>query len=67
MAILQEARSNCRKQSERLKMTPQATHVAVRDGRVLGSGVLPKLAAWGDDTLDVRLKNKVLMPAAGRS
>ena len=41
---------------------PQATHVAVRDGRILGAGSLQELAGWGDYTLDERFADKVLMP-----
>ena len=41
---------------------PQATHVAVRDGRVLAVGDLERAAAWGDYTLDTRFANQVLMP-----
>ena len=41
---------------------PLATHVAVRDGRILGVGPLEELAGWGPDTLDDRLATKVLMP-----
>jgi len=41
---------------------PQATHVAVRAGRVLGVGSLAELAAWGPYTLDECFINHVLMP-----
>jgi len=41
---------------------PYATHVAVRDGRVLGAGTLEELEGWGDYTLDDRFADKVLMP-----
>jgi predicted amidohydrolase YtcJ len=41
---------------------PLATHVAVRDGRILGAGALEELAGWGPYTLDDRLATKVLMP-----
>ena len=41
---------------------PEATHVAVRDGRVLGAGALDDLAGWGDHELDDRFAGKVLMP-----
>jgi predicted amidohydrolase YtcJ len=43
-------------------MQPAATHVAVRDGRILGVGSLDALAAWGAYTLDERFADKVLMP-----
>jgi len=41
---------------------PLATHVAVRDGRILGAGPLEELAGWGEHTLDERFAGKVLMP-----
>ncbi len=41
---------------------PVASHVAVRDGRILGVGDLDELAKWGDYTLDDRFADKVLMP-----
>ncbi len=41
---------------------PEATHVAVRDGRILGAGSPDELAAWGADALDERFADKVLMP-----
>lgn len=41
---------------------PEATHVAVRDGRILGAGALEDLTGWGDHTLDERFADKVLMP-----
>ncbi len=43
-------------------MQPQATHVAVRDGRILGVGTLQDVAAWGPYTLDLRFADKVLLP-----
>ena len=43
-------------------MQPEATHVAVRDGRVLSVGTLEQVAAWGTHTLDTRFADKVLMP-----
>lgn len=39
-----------------------ATHVAVRDGWILGSGTLEELAGWGDYQLDQRFAEHVLMP-----
>ena len=33
---------------------PEATHVAVREGRVLGAGALDELTGWGPHTLDER-------------
>src|ERR1700741_2329248 len=41
---------------------PEATHVAVRDGRVLGAGSLDELAGWGPYALDESFADKVLMP-----
>ena len=41
---------------------PDATHVAVRDGRVLGTGSMEELALWGPHLLDERFAAKVLMP-----
>ncbi len=41
---------------------PETTHVAVRDGRILGAGTLEELAGWGEYTLDTRFADKVIMP-----
>ncbi len=41
---------------------PVATHVAVRDGRVLGAGTLAELTGWGAHALDERFADKILMP-----
>lgn len=41
---------------------PVVSHVAVRDGRILGAGSLKDLAGWGDCHLDDRFADKVLMP-----
>ncbi len=41
---------------------PHASHVAVRDGRIVGAGTLEELAGWGAHTLDDRFADKVLMP-----
>ncbi len=41
---------------------PDATCVAVRDGRILGTGTLPELTGWGAHTVDRRFADKVLMP-----
>jgi hypothetical protein len=41
---------------------PLATHVAVRDGRILGVGSPDELRGWGAFDLDERFAGKVLMP-----
>ncbi len=41
---------------------PAATHIAVREGRVLAVGDLPRMQAWGKFDLDERFAEKVLMP-----
>ncbi len=41
---------------------PAATHVAVRQGRILAVGTEQDVAAWGDCTLDERYADSVLMP-----
>lgn len=41
---------------------PVATHVAVRDGRILGAGSLDELTGWGERRLDDRFADKVLTP-----
>ena len=41
---------------------PTATHVAVRDGRILGAGTLEEVAGWGEYTLDDTFKDHVLVP-----
>lgn len=41
---------------------PVATHVAVREGRILGAGTLEELERWGPYTLDETFADKVLMP-----
>ena len=41
---------------------PAATHVAVRDGRVLAVGDLERVRAWGAFDLDERFADRVLMP-----
>jgi predicted amidohydrolase YtcJ len=40
----------------------EATHVAVRDGRILGVGSLQQMAQFGEYTLDEQFADKVLMP-----
>jgi predicted amidohydrolase YtcJ len=41
---------------------PFATHVAVRDGRILGAGTLESLRGWGKFDLDERFADKVILP-----
>ena len=41
---------------------PEATHVAVRDGRILGVGTLEELVGWGPYTLDNTFSDKVILP-----
>lgn len=41
---------------------PEVSHVAVREGRIVGAGSLAELAGWGAYTLDERFADKVLMP-----
>lgn len=41
---------------------PEATHVAVRDGRILGVGSLEELRGWGEAEQDDRFADKILMP-----
>ncbi|MCB1000221.1 MAG: amidohydrolase [Acidimicrobiales bacterium] len=41
---------------------PSATHVAVRDGRVLGAGTLDEVRGWGPSELDDTFRDHVLVP-----
>ena len=41
---------------------PLATHVAVRDGLILGAGTLDELSGWGPHQLDTIFTDKMLMP-----
>ncbi len=41
---------------------PEATHIAIRDGRILGVGTAEQVALWGDHQLDDSYADKVLMP-----
>ena len=41
---------------------PEVTHVAVKEGRIVGAGSLDELADWGEYTLDKRFTDKILMP-----
>ena len=40
----------------------EASHVAVRDGWILGTGTLEELAGWGPHEIDDRFADKVVMP-----
>ncbi len=42
---------------------PEATHVAVRDGHVLGAGTFDEVAGWGAYTLDETFVDHVLIPS----
>jgi predicted amidohydrolase YtcJ len=41
---------------------PEGTHVAVRDGRILGVGTLDEVKGWGEYTLDNTFEELVLVP-----
>jgi len=41
---------------------PVATHVAIRDGRILGVGTLDDVRGWGDSAPETDFADKVLMP-----
>ncbi|MCG8690769.1 MAG: hypothetical protein MI806_06135, partial [Minwuiales bacterium] len=41
---------------------PEATHVAVRDGRILAVGSREDVSGWTDVAVDDRFADKVLMP-----
>ncbi|WP_238365043.1 amidohydrolase [Mesobacterium pallidum] len=41
---------------------PVVSHVAVRDGKILGAGSLSDLTGWGPHVVDDRFADKVLMP-----
>lgn len=41
---------------------PEGTHVAVREGKILGVGSLEEVQGWGEYTLDDTFKDKVLIP-----
>ncbi|WP_300034048.1 amidohydrolase [uncultured Roseobacter sp.] len=44
------------------RLCPEASHVAVRDGRILAVGDSDCAAPWGDAVLDDRFADAVLMP-----
>ncbi|MCP5181848.1 MAG: amidohydrolase [Pseudomonadales bacterium] len=41
---------------------PEGTHIAVRDGMILGVGPLEDLTGWGDYRLDTTFADKVIVP-----
>ena len=41
---------------------PFASHVAVRDGRILGAGSFDEVSGWGPATLDQRYAEQILLP-----
>lgn len=41
---------------------PEVSHVAVRDGLIIGAGSLKELEGWGQHELDTQFAQKVLMP-----
>ena len=41
---------------------PEATHIAVRDGMILGCGPLAELTGWGPHELDDRFREHVIVP-----
>lgn len=44
------------------RAAPEATHVAVREGRILAVGSLDDVSAWGPVDIDERFAHKVIMP-----
>ena len=46
---------------------PEVSHVAVREGRILGAGDLASLEAWGEYTLDDRFEDKILLPGLSKA
>ncbi len=44
------------------RSNPVATHVAVREGRILGAGTLEQIAGWGPHVVDERFRDDVLVP-----
>ena len=41
---------------------PEATHVAVRDGKILGVGNFEDTSSWGEHTLNTTFNDKILLP-----
>lgn len=52
----------CKKALTMNPARPEVTHVAVRDGLILGAGTLEELAGFGDYSLDEQFSDKVLLP-----
>ena len=40
---------------------PFASHIAVKEGKILGTGELPELEKWGDYKLDASLNDKIII------
>ncbi len=41
---------------------PEVSHVAVRDGRIVGAGTLDELTGWGEHKVSTVFADKILMP-----
>ena len=41
---------------------PIVSHVAVKEGKILGAGSLEELASWGEFDLDDTFNEKVILP-----
>jgi len=41
---------------------PEATHVAVQDGKILGVGDLEEMSGWGEHQVDTTLADKIVLP-----
>lgn len=41
---------------------PEVSHVAVRDGLIIGAGSLAELSRWGDHQLNEQFADKIIMP-----
>lgn len=41
---------------------PEVTHVAVRDGLIIGAGSLAELSRWGEHQLNEQFADKIIMP-----
>jgi predicted amidohydrolase YtcJ len=53
---------NARKIHTMNPSNPDATHIAVRDGVILGVGSLEEVSGWGEFELDETFANKVIVP-----